>query len=259
LGNGIVLRQCDCRVYRARSANNTAALTTLIFDENGNYSSTVPVGDVAAPTGVLHVQGADTLNANPSVPSGGGATTLDYLIPYPLLSGTQAYPDMGWLVVYKPGTTINSSTPTSDILDLIHFDNSYQHGTPPGGKSGTSYDQLFYYSMEGSGNLANNWVSGVEGPTGSSGNPSGFDAGTNVLTAILNAPNTVKTDEPGNGQILYTPTSGEPGYANGQTSEPYTYDFVSVVPEPTTLIAGAMLLLPFGASTLRTLRKKPTV
>jgi len=27
------------------------------------------------------------------------------------------------------------------------------------------------------------------------------------------------------------------------------------VPEPTTLIAGALLLLPFGASTLRLLRK----
>jgi hypothetical protein len=31
--------------------------------------------------------------------------------------------------------------------------------------------------------------------------------------------------------------------------------FLTVVPEPTTLIAGALLLLPFGASTLRILRK----
>jgi hypothetical protein len=30
---------------------------------------------------------------------------------------------------------------------------------------------------------------------------------------------------------------------------------VAPVPEPTTIIAGAMLLLPFGASTLRILRK----
>jgi hypothetical protein len=29
-----------------------------------------------------------------------------------------------------------------------------------------------------------------------------------------------------------------------------------VVPEPTTMIAGALLLLPFGASTLRILRKR---
>ena len=32
-----------------------------------------------------------------------------------------------------------------------------------------------------------------------------------------------------------------------------------VVPEPTTMIAGALLLLPFGASTLRILRKRQTV
>ena len=31
------------------------------------------------------------------------------------------------------------------------------------------------------------------------------------------------------------------------------------VPEPTTMIAGALLLLPFGASTLRMLRKNHAV
>jgi len=57
-----------------------------------------------------------------------------------------------------------------------------------------------------------------------------------------------------------TPTAGSDqltiqwGYFNG----PILYlDDVSVtqVPEPTTMIAGALLLLPFGASTLRILRK----
>ena len=33
---------------------------------------------------------------------------------------------------------------------------------------------------------------------------------------------------------------------------------VSAVPEPTTMIAGALLLLPFGASTLRVLRRRTT-
>jgi hypothetical protein len=46
-------------------------------------------------------------------------------------------------------------------------------------------------------------------------------------------------------------------------SSPATqFDFdnvvVSAVPEPTTMIAGALLLLPFGASTLRMLRKSRT-
>ena len=34
---------------------------------------------------------------------------------------------------------------------------------------------------------------------------------------------------------------------------------VRLVPEPTTMIAGALLLLPFGASTLRMLRKSRKV
>jgi hypothetical protein len=33
-------------------------------------------------------------------------------------------------------------------------------------------------------------------------------------------------------------------------------DMLAIVPEPTTMIAGALLLLPFGASTLRVLRRK---
>jgi hypothetical protein len=53
------------------------------------------------------------------------------------------------------------------------------------------------------------------------------------------------------------------GYVNDVTINGTTYDFepnsVSSVPEPTTIIAGALLLLPFGASALRILRKKQTV
>jgi hypothetical protein len=37
-----------------------------------------------------------------------------------------------------------------------------------------------------------------------------------------------------------------------------TIGVLSVVPEPTTMIAGALLLLPLGASTLRILRKRQT-
>ena len=41
---------------------------------------------------------------------------------------------------------------------------------------------------------------------------------------------------------------------NGQTYN-LNQDQLDVVPEPTTVLAGALLLLPFGASTLRVLRK----
>jgi hypothetical protein len=46
------------------------------------------------------------------------------------------------------------------------------------------------------------------------------------------------------------------------TSTQYAFEFDNVaynptpVPEPTTMIAGALLLLPFGASTLRVLRRR---
>jgi hypothetical protein len=48
------------------------------------------------------------------------------------------------------------------------------------------------------------------------------------------------------------------------TSSQYAFEFDNVaysatpVPEPTTMIAGALLLLPFGASTIRFLRKART-
>jgi len=41
-------------------------------------------------------------------------------------------------------------------------------------------------------------------------------------------------------------------------ASPTTQNYVVPVPEPTTMIAGALLLLPFGASTLRILRKNRT-
>ena len=42
------------------------------------------------------------------------------------------------------------------------------------------------------------------------------------------------------------------------TSDGYAFEFdnVAIVPEPTTVLAGALLLLPFGVSTIRSLRRK---
>jgi hypothetical protein len=42
------------------------------------------------------------------------------------------------------------------------------------------------------------------------------------------------------------------------TPSSYNQPQLVIVPEPTTMIAGALLLLPFGASTLRILRKRQT-
>jgi hypothetical protein len=55
--------------------------------------------------------------------------------------------------------------------------------------------------------------------------------------------NAVYIQETGGLYTLYTAGANE-------------YHIDSVVPEPTTMIAGALLLLPFGASTIRILRKR---
>jgi hypothetical protein len=68
------------------------------------------------------------------------------------------------------------------------------------------------------------------------------------------------------GQAPY-PTAGQSGYIMGWEDSPPSltdYDYQDMVvsltalpiPEPTTMIAGALLLLPFGASTIRIIRKR---
>lgn len=76
----------------------------------------------------------------------------------------------------------------------------------------------------------------------------------------------VPVDITGNYPPLYYPSPSAPGLNDvitlGSTDFPLynqdrLYSFAAnVVPEPTTLIAGALLLLPFGASTLRILRRR---
>jgi len=56
---------------------------------------------------------------------------------------------------------------------------------------------------------------------------------------------------------VFVPTDNNPGGPSGQSFIILSPgETLNVVPEPTTMIAGALLLLPFGASTLRILRKK---
>ncbi len=63
---------------------------------------------------------------------------------------------------------------------------------------------------------------------------------------------------------LYDGVSGDPlagpgaFYATRISSYQNWIDGITAVPEPTTMIVGALLLLPFGASTLRMLRKNRT-
>lgn len=87
----------------------------------------------------------------------------------------------------------------------------------------------------------------------------GFPTAFNTLTFTMVEPGV----EGGSQIIHYVPTPNQPGYVADPTNPGHAYviyNFISdagtVVPEPTTMIAGALLLLPFGASALRLLRKK---
>jgi hypothetical protein len=63
------------------------------------------------------------------------------------------------------------------------------------------------------------------------------------------------------GQLTVYETGPEIGdWDNGANVIPASasFDSITVIPEPTTMMAGVLLLLPFGASTLRILRKTRT-
>jgi len=189
---------------------NSITPITLTFDENGNTT-----GNFGGAT-IIHGQVSDSLSAvNGTIPSGGGATTLDYLFPIdpsPPYSNTHFY--WGWLAIYDPNGALS---------DLIHFDNS--HGITVNGVT-TTYDSLFFYSSDHDGDLADNWVS------------------SGTLTAILASPNLVKLTEGANGITDYTPSSSSsPGEfldSNGSpVTQQYTFEFISDAPD----VASTMPLL----------------
>lgn len=57
------------------------------------------------------------------------------------------------------------------------------------------------------------------------------------------------------GEDAWIPTKSHPLWVNPGGNGYALSHYSTVVPEPTTIVAGALLLLPFGVSTLRTLRK----
>jgi hypothetical protein len=116
----------------------------------------------------------------------------------------------------------------------------------------TSRDGLRRYSVDGWDStplpVAGNTGPGLDAPIADrslSGDIIGFDWG--VVTPIT----------PGSFGEVYVRTSQQQfTIANGSVIDSGTATVNTyAVPEPTTMIAGAMLLLPFGASTLRMLRK----
>jgi len=209
-------------------------LPILSFDENGDATfnangSGVASGPVYTSQQVLDSHSANAFGSGP-VPAG-NATTLDYLYQY--VGVTHLY---GWVAIYDDAAH-------TQLSDLIHFDNSLT-------VNGATDLSMFFYSLDTDGDKADQNYLGNSTPT------------QTIINSILSNPNTAKIVENANGIAYYTPlTTTSPGYfVNGSTGsgtgiQQYEYEFISSVPEPTTIIAGVLLLLPLGASTLRTLRR----
>jgi len=81
-----------------------------------------------------------------------------------------------------------------------------------------------------------------------------FDTGELDLLGIIPSQTTLRVTK----DLSFTIFNGDPNINNGfsQVSVSSVQQSFHQVPEPTTIIAGALLLLPFGASTLRILRKR---
>jgi hypothetical protein len=151
--------------------------------------------------------------------------------------------------------TIKKGTPDSEVKETEHV--NYLLLTGQGiTRSGTGSDQKNTYDR---------WdtvvpihpitVTGVQHPVSDGLTITGWeyvlakyggeDGGGDVVWYLGGASFTI----PGTSADFWVNSAGQ-----GQGISHYTV--FNAVPEPTTMIAGALLLLPFGASTLRMLRKK---
>lgn len=180
---------------------------TLTFDENG-YSS-------------AGFQSRLFLDSNGGGnPPAGGITTLDYL--YPVNDGANDHVQLGWLVI---------TDPNDGVSDLIRFDSTTQ-------VNGATYQQIFFYSIDHDGDLADNWPSSA------------------VVSQILTASTTVFIPENANGDAFYTPIgSSSPGFhlIGNSAGTPFSYVFISDVPEPTTIaiMVTSLLLLALNKRGIR--------
>ena len=186
----------------ACSANAAVVLT---FDENGN--TTGLTGEKYNSSAVDSLPA--TVNSH-TVPTGGGSSTLEYLTPLNDAFGGQAgaYPQYGWVAIYAYGSPNSDYGTTTGLLDLIHFSSD----------TVSTYDEMFFYSTEGSGNLADHMP------------------GSSVIASVLAYTYTTSITEGATGNSFYTPANSySAGYTVGTGGTQYEYEFESAVvpiPEP---------------------------
>jgi len=173
-------------------------------------------------------------------PPGGYPTGRAYLVPNSL----------GW-PLFPAGPWVANDTTSSWI--------TYSNPTQTGGdNTGGTYQYQLRFTSASSGVVGVRWLSDNNstlivngGAVGTRPNPdipdpnnyTPFDGwNTPIAINIVQGLNTIDLDVYNIPQDSGNPTGGRVEF--------------TAVPEPTTLIAGALLLLPFGATTLRILRRR---
>ncbi len=212
-----------------------ASLTLTISDSNGTQSYTdtqqATPGSVTVPSGFI---------GGWSFTSGSTATTATFATD----DSGAPYIDLSYSATAgSPGLPALTITLTETGVS-VPYANGLLDASIAGAIGNSSHEsQLYQYEQINGGQV------GSQGPFTSGTVASPFNNDASVPVGGLSDPFSLTE------QIVITPIGtglNTEGHSFGDAS--LTVD--PVVPEPSTILGGALLLLPFGASTLRILRKR---
>lgn len=139
--------------------------------------------------------------------------------------------------------TKSTGTPLTSDLALSSGDAEYKSGAAPGGATaGIGASGFGYFDgLDGAGYglVSKNYAGlGVDGLSNGLASPVFQNSFVFVLSGFTGSLNDIS-----NVSVQYGSEASDPNFS------------LTSVPKPTTMVAGALLLLPFGASTLRVMRK----
>ena len=211
---------------QANASISISSLNTGAGQYGVNYT---PPGGFSDPNWTV------SLDSSTGTPPGGNPTGTAYLVPNNI-----GFPFGYWIDNDSTSTWITYSSPTQTggdtTADTFRYEMKFT-------AAGTGTDYVRWLSDNTSSLFLNNSLIGTR--TDAS-NP---DGAWNLPFALSLTSGTQYTVD----VVVYNEPQGS-GNPTGARVE-FTGN-VSAVPEPTTMIAGALLLLPFGASTIRILRRK---
>ncbi len=163
---------------------------------------------------------------------------------------------VGWGAANTPGSPLNAASANAAIQNAAHIFALHSSALSGSNLSDKAAVQIAVWAAlydTGSGldwTTALNFSSSARFHASNSGDAAALATAINWLTTDLGSTGTLAhTQYSGN---LYEP---DPNYQHGHIAQEFLAT-PTPVPEPTTVLAGMLLLLPFGASTIRHIRKQ---